>query len=120
VAGELNEADVYSIRRIDTQVMIPSGNTLVMGGLINDQTTKAHTKVPLLGDLPGIGLVFRQDSKRRDKANLLIFVTPTIVTDDDYQPTPTDFLKSRMYDIPDDEQSAWDSGKPHDWSRPVY
>ena len=62
--GAANTANIYAIRRIEAQVMIPSGNTLVMGGLINDSSTKQNVKVPILGDIPGLGLFFRQEKPR--------------------------------------------------------
>lgn len=120
--GALNIANIYAIRRIETRVMIPSGNTLVMGGLLNDTQTKSYIKVPLLGDLPGIGLAFRKESKTRNKANLLIFITPTIVNDEAFLSTSSgsEFLKTRVTEKPEPEETAWDSGKPHDWTKPVY
>lgn len=119
INGDINEANVYAIRRMETEVMIPSGNTLVMGGLISDTSTKSYSKIPILGDLPGLGLAFRRDTKSRIKSNLIIFVTPTIVRDFDFQPTGTDFLKKKPSDKADTEESAWNSGKPHDWKKPI-
>jgi type IV pilus assembly protein PilQ len=118
--GEANTANIYAVRRIETSVMIPSGNTLVMGGLVNDTRTKSHVKVPILGDIPFIGLAFRQDSKVRNKQNLLIFITPTIVDDGDYQANTAGrvFLQSRATESPEPKETAWDSGKPHDWTKP--
>jgi general secretion pathway protein D len=112
-------ADEYDIRRMETRVMIPSGNTLVLGGLVQDDVRNSNTKVPLLGDIPFMGLAFRSDSKTRAKNNLIIFVTPTIVQEDDYQPTKTDFLKTPTpaQDTVEGDWSAWDSGKPADWSK---
>jgi len=129
INGQLNEANVYAIRRIETQVIIPSGHTLVMGGLITDNTTKGFTKVPLLGDLPGIGWGFRRETKVRNKANLLIFVTPTMIHDQHFQtpttdflqgrqqPTATDFLKTRPEVMQDKPDSFMDSAKPKDWGK---
>jgi type IV pilus assembly protein PilQ len=116
----INTANIYAIRRIETSVMIPSGNTLVMGGMVNDTRTKSHVKVPILGDLPFVGLAFRQDSKVRNKQNLLIFITPTIVDDGDYQANSTGrvFLQSRAIESPEPKETAWDSGKPYDWTKP--
>jgi type II secretory pathway component GspD/PulD (secretin) len=113
------QADEYDIRRMETRVMIPSGNTLVLGGLVQDDIRVQNTKVPLLGDIPFMGSAFRSDSKQRAKNNLIIFVTPTIVQEDDYQPTKTDFLKTPTpaQDAVDGDWSAWDSGKPVDWSK---
>lgn len=119
VSGQVNEADVFAFRKIETQVLIPSGNTLVLGGLISDSSTKGYTKVPVLGDIPGLGLAFRKESKERQQKNLLIFITPTIVGDEDFQPTSTDFLKTTIPTSDDKPWSWWDSGKPAvDWSKP--
>ena len=121
VAG-IFQADEYDIRKMETRVMIPSGNTLVLGGMIQDDLRTSNTKVPGLGDLPFVGPAFRADSKSRQKNNLLIFITPTIVQDEDYQPTKTDFLKTLppVEDSVGGEWSAWDSGKPLDWSKPIH
>jgi len=102
--------------------MIPSGNTLVLGGLVQDDVRNSNTKVPVLGDLPLVGSAFRSDTKSRQKSNLIIFITPTIVEDTDFQPTKSDFLKipAPSSDTLDTDWSAWDSGKPLDWSKPAY
>ncbi|HWH71697.1 MAG TPA: hypothetical protein VNT26_20150 [Candidatus Sulfotelmatobacter sp.] len=114
------EADQYDIRKIETRVMIPSGNTLVLGGLVQDDVRQGNVKVPVLGDIPGLGLLFRSDSKSRQKSNLLVFITPTIVQEQDYQPTKSTFLQTPVptQDSVEGDWSAWDSGKPKDWSKP--
>jgi general secretion pathway protein D len=117
-------APVFDSRTFQTQVLVHNQNTLVMGGLVKDNPQSSTTKVPLLGDIPLLGYAFRSDSKSLDKENLLVFITPTIVKDTDFQ-TPlvesTTFLKSR----PDtkraaimDVNSMWDNTTPHDWSNP--
>ena len=73
--------------------------------------------MPLLGDIPGLGWLFRQETKAQNKRNLLIFITPTIVQNEDFQPAQTDFLKSKMDDKPSAKFGAWDSGTPQDWSK---
>jgi Flp pilus assembly secretin CpaC len=72
-----------------------------------------------LGDLPYVGLLFRHDSKNRNKSNLMVFLTPTIVQDEDFQPTKTDFFKTPVptKDSIEEDWSSWDSGKPKDWSQ---
>jgi type II secretory pathway component GspD/PulD (secretin) len=112
------QADEYDIRKIDTRVMIPSGHTLVMGGMVQDAVNTGNTKVPILGDLPVFGYLFRSDTKSRQKSNLLVFLTPTIVQDEDFQPTTTDFLKNRVptHDSVEGDWSAWDSGQPGKWT----
>ncbi len=119
VADTINQADTYDIRKIETHVMIPSGNTLVLGGLVQDDVRKNNTKVPVLGDIPWLGGLFRSDSKSRQKANLMIFITPTIIEDTDFQPTKTEFLKAAppLKDSVEEDWSAWDSGKPKDWKK---
>jgi len=117
VNGQASQADYYDIRKITTQVLIPSGNTLVMGGLVGDNITTGNTKVPLLGDIPLLGYAFRQDTKTQNKKNLIIFVTPTIVKEEDFQATKTTFLKTKVPDNKGADFGAWDSGKPQDWSK---
>src|SRR2546423_12676858 len=78
-----NGADVFSPiidkRSLDSNVLIKSGDTLALGGLISDQISKARTKVPFLGDIPVLGYAFQSHDNERHKRNLLIFVTPTIL-----------------------------------------
>jgi type IV pilus assembly protein PilQ len=96
INGQQNVANVYAIRRIETQVIIPSGDTLVMGGLINTSSSEALRKVPILGDLPFIGVPFRYKDRSRTKQNLIIFVTPTLVESGHFQPSQPDFLGSEF------------------------
>ncbi len=118
--GTENTANIYAIRRMETMVTIPNTHTLVLGGLISDTKSNASTKVPILGDLPGIGLLFRKDSKEQNRVNLLIFITPTIVTEFDFQYADSDFLATKPEDLDEDMEknrpSAWNSGRPYDWS----
>ncbi len=120
VGDQENEVDSFFTRKIETAVLIPSGNTLVMGGLISDEALQSNVKVPVLGDLPVLGYAFRKDSKERNRQNLLIFITPTIVQDNDFQPAHSTFLKSTGAEVAKEEWSAWDSGKPRDWSKPKH
>jgi general secretion pathway protein D len=83
-----------------------------MGGLISDSTQKTYTKVPLLGDIPGLGWAFRKESKAREKANLIVFVTPTIIEGEDFQPTRTEFLNTPMPPHDDGMPDTYNRGKP--------
>jgi type II secretory pathway component GspD/PulD (secretin) len=112
----------FDIRKMDSQVLIPNGNTLVMGGLIQDKPLASYTKVPLLGDIPGLGWAFRSENKSLSKDNLIIFLTPTIVKDTDFQPTPTDYLqhKPKTMRSPMNPHGIWDGSEPRtDWSNPA-
>jgi len=120
VAGVENQADEYDVRRVSTQVLIPNSNTLVMGGFIKDNTKNVYTKVPIMGDIPVLGYAFRSENKGIEKDNLLIFITPTIVKDGDFQPTSTKFLQSSALapKQPMNPKTPWNSSKPYDWTDP--
>jgi type II secretory pathway component GspD/PulD (secretin) len=120
VAGTDYQADEFDTRHIETQVMIPNANTLVMGGLIQDNPTASWYQVPVLGDIPVLGWAFKSENVQMDKDNLIIFITPTIVQDEDFQPTTTDFLNSKpmLMKEPMNPNSVWDRPEP-DWSNPA-
>jgi len=81
-AGTAGEANlVTSQRTIKTSVMIDDGQVVVLGGLITDNQDEVVQKVPLLGDLPLIGNLFRYKRNTKDKTNLLIFLRPQILRD---------------------------------------
>ncbi len=73
----------YTINKneINTNVLVDNGETVVLGGIFEQQTANTQTKVPFLGDLPYVGRLFRKDVKKDNKSELLIFVTPRIVDD---------------------------------------
>ncbi|MGB5885525.1 MAG: type IV pilus secretin PilQ family protein [Acinetobacter venetianus] len=66
---------------IDTNVLVDNGETVVLGGIFEQENISSQTKVPFLGDIPYIGRLFRRDLKTDNKRELLIFVTPRIVND---------------------------------------
>jgi type IV pilus assembly protein PilQ len=68
-------------KQVTTEVLVENGGTVGIGGIYEQEETTTITKVPLLGDLPLLGRLFRQDLKRNDKRELLIFITPRIMTD---------------------------------------
>ncbi len=72
---------ILNKNEIDTNVLVDNGETVVLGGIFEQETRNQQTKVPFLGDLPAIGRLFRRDSKSESKRELLIFVTPRIVND---------------------------------------
>lgn len=69
-------------READAVINVRSGMTMAIGGLLNSQDGKTVTKIPLLGDIPIIGQFFRHTQKTRDNRELLILITPTLVSDD--------------------------------------
>ena len=72
---------VTSKRAIKTSVLAEHGQTVVLGGLIADDSSSSRQSVPGLGAIPGIGRLFRSDSKSGEKRNLLVFIHPTIIGD---------------------------------------
>lgn len=70
---------LISVRTLNSRVMVKSGHTLALGGLLESNATRSFTKVPYLGDLPVIGDIFRSHNYSKTKRNLLVFITPTII-----------------------------------------
>lgn len=81
--GTATPTGQYTINKneINTNVLVDNGETVVLGGIFEQQTINQQTKVPFLGDLPYVGRLFRKDVKSDNKSELLIFVTPRIVND---------------------------------------
>jgi len=71
---------IFSTREMSTEVTIFDGATVVMGGLTRDEVKTVNDSVPLLGDIPGLGRLFRSEGETRQKRNLLIFVTANLVS----------------------------------------
>lgn len=77
-------ADVITDKRsIDSTVMVDDGDTIVLGGLISDEITESVSKVPLLGDMPVLGALFRSSGASKQKRNLMVFIRPKIIRDAD-------------------------------------
>ena len=82
-AGEAlaNGSLTINTNRISTNVLVDDGQTVVLGGIFSNESLKGVTKTPLLGDIPFLGRLFRQEVTRNDKQELLIFVTPRLLND---------------------------------------
>lgn len=84
VAGPINSSSTDLItnkREITTTALVDDGDILVIGGLIDDSQFTNEEKVPLLGDIPGVGNLFKQSSRERRRQNLMVFIRPTIIRD---------------------------------------
>jgi len=66
-------------RTIDTTVIVDDNSTVVIGGLIGDQFAETETKVPILGDIPLLGWLFKSRKTQREKTNLFVFLTPHVI-----------------------------------------
>jgi general secretion pathway protein D len=107
---------VFSTREVETQVSVYDGQTVVMGGLMREDVQKVQDKVPILGDIPLAGRLFRTNVDQHIKRNLLMFVTaglldpagqPIIEADEDDQLVPEADVNAMLSDaIPTDVLSA--------------
>ena len=87
IVGSVEDAaggnSVTTKRAIESMVMVDDGAILALGGLVEDNVSGSAEKVPVLGDLPLAGHLFRYDSRRRSKTNLVVFLRPVILRDRD-------------------------------------
>ncbi|MEL6567813.1 MAG: type II secretion system secretin GspD [Pseudomonadota bacterium] len=74
---------ILNTRTIETSVLADDGDIIVLGGLVQQTETLTNAKVPLLGDIPGIGRLFRSEGTGVERTNLVVFIKPTIVRDSD-------------------------------------
>lgn len=78
----ISTTPLINISSIKTSVLVSSGDILVLGGLTQNQVAKGNDRVPLLGDIPGIGQLFKVDKHSRNKKELLVFIRPIILYND--------------------------------------
>jgi type IV pilus assembly protein PilQ len=80
-AETLNAGPAIDVKNIVTQVLVDNGGTVVIGGIFELQEQSDEAKVPWFGDLPGVGNLFKNKSRTQNKKELLVFVTPRIITE---------------------------------------
>jgi len=103
-------------RSVQSTILADDGEIVVLGGLMQDQYNNNNSKIPLLGDIPFIGSLFRSESKTRTKTNLMVFLRPVIVRD---QATSTqiantryDYLRQQQYGSTTDNRLIKDQNVP--------
>jgi len=79
IALLLQDNPAIDTKRIKTQVRVNNGETLVLGGIFDGEESNSVSKVPLLGDIPGLGWMFKTTKKENTKTELIIFLTPRIL-----------------------------------------
>jgi MSHA biogenesis protein MshL len=72
---------VINVREADTMIKVKNGQTIVIAGLITDKLTESVRKVPIIGDIPLLGMLFRQTIQKKTKAELVILLTPYVLND---------------------------------------
>jgi general secretion pathway protein D len=93
-------ADVVTSKRsIETTVLAASGETIVLGGLIQDDTNDSQRKVPVLGDIPVLGNLFKSKSKRQTKTNLVVFLRPTVIDSSGTAEALTDLKLNGIWEV---------------------
>ncbi len=117
-AGATDAADIITNKRsLKTTVMVDDNQLIVLGGLIDDQLVETRDKVPGLGDIPYLGRLFRYDTARTEKRNLMVFLRPVIIRD---AATAADMTQAKYTYIRDrqvDAQNRQDSMLPD--ARPI-
>ena len=103
-------------RSIKTTVLVEDGQTLVLGGLIDDKVNDSRDKVPFLGDIPLLGSLFRYRTSSKTKRNLMVFLHPTILRDpetaDYYSRSKYDELRSAQLGLFGEDKNANSSNRP--------
>ncbi|HEY7943007.1 MAG: type II secretion system secretin GspD [Burkholderiales bacterium] len=107
-----NAAGIITNKRsLESTVMVDDGQIIVLGGLIQDSFTDGTSKVPVVGDVPLFGQLFRYDNRRRTKTNLMVFLKPTVVRSSSAGVA----LTSDRYDYLIGEQQRLSPGKRPFW-----
>lgn len=80
-----NGVPSINTNEMQTSVLVGNGQTLVLGGILQEDNNRAQRKAPILGDLPFVGRLFRRKITRKDQQELLVFITPTLVSETEEQ-----------------------------------
>jgi len=111
---------VTAERRIDTTVIVDNGSILVLGGLVKDDLIESHSKVPLLGDIPILGYLFRYEDVSKVKTNLMVFLKPTIMRTAEQGMALTNskynYIRNVQKNFNDEAVQLWLSGEPPELS----
>ncbi len=117
-------------RSIESNVLVETGNIIVLGGLVEDRVTGGVEKVPGLGDVPVLGSFFRYDNRRRQKTNLMVFLRPVVVRNEDQAQSIVtnryDYMRSlqqqtqpeQRFGLPDMQAPVLPARRPADAANP--
>jgi general secretion pathway protein D len=81
IVGE-NDVPIIGTEQLTTTVTVPTGNTIVIGGLISEQNKTDTQGIPVLSRIPGLGRLFKEDITSKQRKELIVFIQPVVVTDD--------------------------------------
>jgi general secretion pathway protein D len=104
-------------RTVDTTVIVSDGNTVVIGGLIDEIQSVSEFKVPLLGDIPGLGWLFKFKDESNEKTNLFVFLTPHVINNATEAEKLYDEKRGRISDLREGRIKLFDGAPADDSSR---
>jgi general secretion pathway protein D len=108
---------IFSTRQIRTELTIQNGSTVIMGGLMREESKELKDKIPILGDLPILGKLFRSRGETTQKKNLLIFVTANILSSDG---VPLKAPHAEIFSSQEEQNIFPSELSPTDENRPSY
>ncbi len=112
-ANLANSTTIISKREVDTTIAVDSGDTAVLGGLLQDQDTERVRKFPVLGDIPLLGWLFKSKTREKTKLNLVIFITPKIIRNNE---DSGDIVNQKINERIDFIQSFMNGRDPHGYT----
>lgn len=92
----VSASPTFSTRKIDTKLTVLDGNTVLLGGLMQQSTDATDTGVPLLKDIPVAGVMFKNNTDKLDRTELIVLITPNVIQDDFDAQAVTDAFRARM------------------------
>ena len=110
-ANAVSGRPVVNTSSIQTSVIVNTGDVLVLGGLVQHERRQSGEKIPILGDLPGIGRAFQNNSHSKDKKVLMVFIRPIILQD---EKTSLQVTGSKYFDLRSQQQNWMKNYKPYD------
>jgi general secretion pathway protein D len=112
IANSTTSGIITNKRSIQTSVLVDDGQTIVLGGLMQDNVSDNNSKIPGLGDIPGIGALFRSNSRKRQKTDLMVFLRPIIVRSAERGTELSKIEHQRMLDLQEGSQLPHRIGMP--------
>ncbi len=106
-----NRVPIITKRELEAQIAVKSGQTIVLGGLVNTDKRKSRTRVPILSNIPVLGALFRSDSKSDDRRELLVLITPYVMLSPEETMEQTERLHNASYSSETEWHQDW-SGSP--------
>ena len=92
----VNTSPTFGTRKIDTKLSVRDGSTILLGGLISKNSSQGNAGIPLLKDIPGLGQLFRTNSDKSDRTELIILITPYVIANDNDAEAVTNAFKKQL------------------------